>query len=88
MVKGLNQFKLHFEAYTDHYILIGGSACDVHFTAKALQFRQTNDLDLILIVEALTEDFVRHFWAFIRAGGYELAQVDTQKSQLLSVCKA
>ena len=79
MVRGLKSFQKHFEAHTGHYVLIGGTACDVRFAEKALEFRRTRDLDIILIVEALTDAFVQHFWDFIRAGGYQLAEVDAQK---------
>jgi hypothetical protein len=79
MVVGLDIFTKHFEHYADHYILIGGSACDVQMEDRDLKFRVTTDLDIILIVEALTGEFVRHFWEFIRAGGYEVAEVNEQK---------
>ena len=71
MVKGLDIFKRHFAEYSDCYILIGGSACDVNFSAAALPFRVTHDLDMVLCVEALTPRFFDRFWAFIREGGYE-----------------
>lgn len=71
MVKGLDAFKRHFADYSDCYILIGGSACDVNFSAAALPFRVTHDLDMVLCVEALTPRFFDRFWAFIREGGYE-----------------
>ena len=57
MVKGLDAFKRHFADYSDCYILIGGSACDVNFSAVALPFRVTHDLDMVLCVEALTPRF-------------------------------
>jgi DNA-binding ferritin-like protein (Dps family) len=79
MVKGLEAFRKHFEAHAGRYILIGGTACDVRFAEKALEFRRTKDLDIILVVEALTDDFVRHFWEFIRRGGYAVAEVDAHK---------
>ena len=71
MVKGLDAFKRHFADYSDCYILIGGSACDVNFSVAALPFRVTHDLDMVLCVEALTPRFFDRFWAFIREGGYE-----------------
>jgi hypothetical protein len=61
MVKGLDLFKEHFAQFTDHYILIGGGACDVQFTQKDIDFRVTKDLDIILLVEVLTDKFVSHF---------------------------
>lgn len=79
MVKGLDKFRAHFEVYVDHYILIGGTACDLRFAEKGLDFRVTKDLDIVLVVEALTDQFVQHFWDFIRAGGYEVAQIDEKK---------
>lgn len=48
MVKGLDAFKRHFADYSDCYILIGGSACDVNFSAAALPFRVTHDLDIMV----------------------------------------
>ena len=70
MVKGLDTFKRYFADYTDCYILIGGSACDVNFSAAALPFRVTHDLDMVLCVEALTPSFFKRFWSFVHEGGY------------------
>jgi hypothetical protein len=74
MVIGLNLFKKHFAGQTDHYILIGGSACDWHMEQLGVPFRATKDLDIILVVEALSDDFVNHFWEFIKQGDYAVAQ--------------
>jgi len=79
MVEGLGRFKDHFKEYTDHYILIGGSACDWQLEQKGVNFRATKDLDIILVAEALSADFVRRFWQFIRQGGYSIAQIGEQK---------
>ncbi len=79
MVVGLDLFIHHFEPYTDHYILIGGSACDWQFERKGLSFRATKDIDIILIVEALSDEFVNHFWQFIKVGEYAITQVGEKK---------
>jgi len=79
MVKGLDLFKEHFKEYTGQYILIGGTACDIQLGRKGLPFRTTNDLDIILIVEALDKAFVSHFYEFIKAGEYALAEVNSKK---------
>ena len=81
MVKGLDAFKRHFADYSDCYILIGGSACDVNFSAAALPFRVTHDLDMVLCVEALTPRFFDRFWVFIREGGYEHREKASGKRQ-------
>ncbi len=79
MVGGLDVFIEHFEAYTDHYVLIGGSACDWQMEQKGLPFRATKDIDIILIVEALSDEFVNHFWQFIKDGKYAIAEVGETK---------
>lgn len=70
MVTGLETFVRFFADFKDCYVLIGGSACDLQFSAVALPFRATRDLDMVLCVEALTPDFFRRFWQFVRDGGY------------------
>ena len=71
MIKGLEIFKAFFRDFQDQYVLIGGAACDIVFNEANLTFRATKDLDVVLIVEAITPDFGRRFWDFVREGGYE-----------------
>lgn len=54
MVKGLNTFCKYFEDYKEQYVLIGGTACDIVFESNEANFRATRDLDIVLIIEALT----------------------------------
>lgn len=68
MVKGLEIFKQYFSEYVDQYVLIGGAACDIVFESNNTSFRATRDLDMVLIVEALTPEFGAHFWHFINEG--------------------
>ena len=70
MVKGMDIFKEYFEKYTDEYVLIGGAACDILFDSNNASFRVTRDLDMVLIVEALSREFGEIFWRFVRDGGY------------------
>lgn len=51
--------------------MIGGAACDLIFEDVDDDFRATKDLDMVLIAEALTPEFGKRFWEFIRDGGYE-----------------
>ena len=71
MVKGIARFREYFRDFTDQYVLIGGSACDISFESNHVDFRATRDLDVVLIVEALTREFGQRFWEFIRDGGYQ-----------------
>ncbi|MBQ8919692.1 MAG: hypothetical protein IJ056_06280 [Acidaminococcaceae bacterium] len=71
MVKGMEIFREYFQDYTDQYVLIGGAACDISFENHNADFRVTKDLDIVLIVEALTTEFGIRFWNFIREGEYQ-----------------
>lgn len=71
MVNGIDKFINYFKEYTNQYVLIGGTACDVILRAKGIDFRRTVDLDVVLIIEALTTEFGKAFFQFIREGGYE-----------------
>jgi len=71
MVRGLDVFKKYFEAFPDNYVVIGGTACDVIIEEAGFTPRATKDIDIILVVEALTPEFVTQFWQFIHDGQYE-----------------
>ena len=70
MVTGINIFRKYFAEFTGNYIIIGGTACDIIIDAAGLKPRATKDIDIILIVEALSPEFVAQFWSFIKDGGY------------------
>lgn len=74
MVKGLAIFRERFREYSDQYLLIGGTACDLAMTAAGLEFRATKDLDIVLCIEALDTAFVEAFWDFVREGEYQIQQ--------------
>jgi hypothetical protein len=81
MVKGIEKFREYFSEYADQYVLIGGTACDIFFGSRELDFRVTRDLDIVLIVEAQTKEFGRQFWNFIREDKYENRAVSSGKPQ-------
>ncbi len=81
MVRGLEKFRDQFRDYAGQYVLIGGAACDLLMEEAGLEFRATKDLDIVLSVEALDASFVRAFWAFVRAGQYQVQQSATGKSR-------
>jgi len=71
MVRGLDLFKEYFRGFQESYILIGGAAVDTWMEEVDLRFRATNDLDIILVIEALDKAFVDHLWKFIEEGKYQ-----------------
>jgi hypothetical protein len=77
MVKGLNIFTGYFKDFAGNYVVIGGTACDMLVSEAGLVPRATKDIDIILLVEALTAEFVRQFWQFVREGKYEKQERST-----------
>lgn len=51
-------------------MLIGGAACNLLEEELEMNPRATKDLDLILVVEALTPDFGARLWDFIKSANY------------------
>lgn len=74
MVRGLEIFKQHFKDFTENYIIIGGTACDIVIDNVGLTPRATKDIDIILVIEALSPEFVTHFWEFIKQGNYDVRE--------------
>jgi hypothetical protein len=79
MVRGLECFADRFAAYSDQYVLIGGTACSLIMEDAGLDFRATKDLDIVLYIEALNAQFVNVFWQFIKDGGYQNRQRSTDR---------
>lgn len=74
MVTGIDKFKEYFANYENNYIIIGGTACDILEENAGQMPRATKDIDIILIVEVLSPEFVKQFWKFVRAGNYSTRQ--------------
>lgn len=81
MVRGLDTFREYFCDFENQYVLIGGAACDILFANNEGQFRATRDLDMVLIVEALTPEFGEKFWEFIENGQYRNKAISVGKTQ-------
>lgn len=70
MVKGLDKFKEAFANFTDNYVIIGGTACDIVLQNTNMHPRATDDIDMILVVENITPEFASALWNFIIQGDY------------------
>lgn len=66
----IKTFVEYFSDFSGQYVIIGGAACYLNLSEVPLPFRPTGDIDMILIVEALTPAFFTAFRAFVHAGGY------------------
>lgn len=87
MVKGLDVFKSYFSEFENQYVLIGGGACDVLFDENEIEFRATRDLDMVLIIEALTVEFAKKLWEFIKDGEYQIKTTNGGKPQFYRFSK-
>lgn len=75
MVRGLDKFREFFRNYNGSYVIIGGTACDIAINEAGFTPRATKDMDIILIVEAISPAFVSKFWEFVKEGGYEIKEI-------------
>lgn len=69
-MEGLEKFCEAFAEFTNNYVVIGGTACDIAMTGTVVRPRATHDIDMIVIVENMTEAFGERFWQFVREAGY------------------
>lgn len=70
MVGGLDKFREAFSAYSDCFVIIGGTACEEILRETSQRPRTTLDIDIIVITEKMTVAFARAFWQFILEGEY------------------
>ena len=87
MVKGIEKFRTAFKDYTDHFIIIGGTACDNVMNNVGLDFRATKDLDIVLIIDAMKLEFYHVFWNFVEEAGYENREKSNGKKQFYRFTK-
>ena len=81
MVIGIDKFSEYFRGHEGSYVLIGGAASNLIEESNLLVPRATKDLDLILVVESLTDAFVKRFWQFVREAGYVHRQRGTENAE-------
>ena len=69
-MEGLDKFREAFKDFSDNYVIIGGTACDITMTGTEVCARATHDIDMIIVVERMTPQYGEQFWQFIREAGY------------------
>ncbi len=85
MVKGIDKFRKAFKDFSDNYVIIGGTACDVALSGSIMKPRATDDIDMILVVEKMTTEFANAFWRFIKVCLHTRCNVQSSKTALLMV---
>ena len=61
-----------------YYVIIGGTACNLNLESADLQGRATKDIDIIVVCEAISPEYVRQFWTIIKTGGYKVCRVNAK----------
>ena len=81
IIARMQSLKDWFQGYEDYFIVIGGAACSLIMNERGADFRATKDVDVVLVLEALNEDFGRHFWDYVIEARYKHCQKSTGKPQ-------
>lgn len=87
MVRGVDKFKEYFRDYTGQYAFIGGTACDILLGEQGEDFRATKDLDVVLLIESLDDNFANTFMQFVEDGDYEHIDKGSGKNQFFRFSK-
>lgn len=69
-MEGLEKFRDAFAEFSESYVVIGGTACDIAMTGTTVKPRATHDIDMIVIAEKITKAFGERFWQFVHEAGY------------------
>lgn len=81
MVKGLETFRKAMQPYKEHFVIIGGTACDIRLTGTAMIPRATDDIDIIVVIDRLTDEFVTAIWRFVKDGNYKPGKRTSKQGQ-------
>ena len=77
-MKGIAKIRQYLGKFKGNYVIIGGTACNLNLEDADMRGRATKDVDMIVVCEALTVEYLKSFWDFIRAGGYTAWQVKSE----------
>jgi hypothetical protein len=79
LVTGLNKFSTFFKDVRESFILIGGTACDLLLENEGLNSRATKDIDIVVIVESVNNEFSKVMWQFVIEGRYKSLEMSSGK---------
>ena len=83
MVRGMERFLGFFADWKSSFVVIGGCACSQWCEDNAIHFRSTQDIDMVLLLEAKAAGFFSRFWEYIRSGQYVLKRRPEDNSTIL-----
>lgn len=66
----LQHFRDAMKGFSEDFILIGGNACSLLFDSIGVEFRETADLDVVLVIEKWSNEFAESLDQYISDFGY------------------
>lgn len=75
---GIDKLREYLGNFNANYVIIGGTARELHLEKAGFKGRITKDIDMIVVCEAISPEYLRHFWAYIKAGEYTAGKVDLE----------
>ncbi len=82
MLQSLQNFAREFATYQGEYVIIGGAACYLWFAEEQTHFRNTLDVDMVLLLRSQSLPFIKAFLDFAERIGYQ-ADTCLQKDGVL-----
>lgn len=70
MLTGFDKFSEMMQSHKEQFVVIGGTACEAALEQTGLTRRATKDIDMVVVIEELSADFIHDLWGFLKAGGY------------------
>lgn len=70
-MKNIKFLSEYMKEYKDNYVLIGGNACALNFELIGAEFRATEDLDIVLLIDGQNESFYEHLSNFLIEHDYK-----------------
>lgn len=77
-IHGIERIREYLGAFNGNYIIIGGTATNIILDANSIMGRATHDIDMIVVCEAMSADYIKRFWEMIRAAGYQPGIIKTK----------
>ncbi|MCC6277419.1 MAG: hypothetical protein IT289_05845 [Oligoflexia bacterium] len=72
-VRGVDHFSNFFKDFSDHYVIIGGTAASEILEDNELDFRVTKDVDMVILTNA-SGDLNKRIIEYVKLGKYKLQE--------------
>jgi hypothetical protein len=81
---GIDKVQEYLGEFKTNYVIIGGTALNLNLREFDLVERATQDIDMIMLCESMTSEYLSKFWDLIRAGGYKPSTIKSENGEKLT----